>query len=250
VRERLGRPIEQACYAIGAALILSGLAHLVVAVIYPRPWLGPLSWRKPVTFGLSFGATLIAITWVSSYVRIGGRRRAVLLGIFAADCIVEVSGITVQAWRHVPSHFNTESGFDSVIAFSLAAGGAVLVGVLGSLAVAAFRTDGPAAMRLALRAGFALLLAGLAAGVAMIARGEILINSGHRQAAYDTAGFLKWFHAVTLHAVLVLPLLAWWATRTGRSEADSVRVVRLGVASYVAVATVTLVVSVVLLAIH
>jgi hypothetical protein len=249
VRERLGRPIEQLCYAIGAALIVSGLAHLVVAVIYPRPWLGPLSWRKPVTFGLSFGTTLIAITWVSSYVRIGSRRRAVLLGIFAADCIVEVAGITVQAWRHVPSHFNTESGFDSVIAFSLAAGGAVLVGVLGSLAVAAFRTDGPAAMRLALRAGFALLLAGLAAGVAMIARGEILINSGHRQAAYDTAGFLKWFHAVTLHAVLVLPLLAWWAARSGRSEADSVRVVRLAVLGYVAVAAVALVVSVVLLAV-
>ena len=144
-----------------------------------------------MTFGLSFGTTLIAITWVSSYLRIGDRRRAVLLGIFAADCVVEVAGITVQAWRHVPSHFNTESDFDSVIAFSLATGGAVLVGVLGSLAIAAFRTQGPAAMRLALRAGFALLLAGLAAGVAMIARGEILINGGHRQAAYDTAGFLS-----------------------------------------------------------
>jgi hypothetical protein len=235
---------------IGAALIVSGLAHLVVAVSYPRPWLGPLSWRKPVTFGLSFGTTLIAITWVSSYVRINGRRRAALLGIFAADCIVEVAGITIQAWRHVPSHFNTESGFDSVIAFSLAAGGVVLVGVLGSLAIAAFRTEGPPAMRLALRAGFALLLAGLAAGVAMIARGETLINSGHRQTAYDTAGFLKWFHAVTLHAVLVLPLLAWWAARTGRSEAASVRVVRLGVTSYVVVAAVTLVVSLVVFATH
>lgn len=235
---------------VGAALILSGLAHLVVAAVSPRPWLGPLSWRKPVTFGLSFGTTLIAITWVSSYVRISGRARAVLLGVFAADCIVEVTGITVQAWRHVPSHFNTESGSDSAIAFSLAAGGAVLIAVLGTLAIAAFRTQGPAAMRLALRAGFALLLAGLAAGVAMIARGEILIQGGHRQIAYDSAGFLKWFHAVTLHAVLVLPLLAWWLSRTGHSEAGSVRVVRLAVAGYVGVAAVTLVISVVLVAIR
>lgn len=233
---------------MGAALIVSGLAHLVVAVVSPRPWLGPLSWRKPVTFGLSFGTTLIAITWVSSYLRINQRARTVLLGIFAADCVVEVTGITVQAWRHVPSHFNTESGFDSVIAFSLAAGGAVLIGVLGALALAAFRTEGPAPMQLALRAGFALLLAGLAAGVAMIARGEILIQSGHRQAAYDSAGFLKWFHAVTLHAVLVLPLLAWWLSRTGHSEADSVRVVRFGVVGYVGVAVVTLVISVILVA--
>jgi hypothetical protein len=250
MKARLGRPIEIACYATGAALVLSGLAHLVVAAASPRPWLGPLSWRKPVTFGLSFGTTLVAITWVSSYVRIGGRLRAALLGVFAADCMVEVAGITVQAWRHVPSHFNTESGFDSVIAFSLAAGGVVLIGVLGTLSAAAFRTQGPAAMRLALRAGFALLLAGLAAGVAMIARGELLINTGHRQAAYDSAGFLKWFHAVTLHAVLVLPVLAWWLARAGRSEADSVRVVRLGVAGYVTAAALTLIVSLVALAIH
>jgi hypothetical protein len=250
MRERLGRPVELVCYAVGAALVASGLVHLAVAAVSPRPWLGPLSWRKPVTFGLSFGTTLIAITWVSSFLRIDDRLRAVLLGVFAADCVVEVTGITVQAWRHVPSHFNTESGFDSAIAFSLAGGGAVLIVVLGALAIAAFRTQGPAAMRLALRAGFALLLAGLAAGVAMIARGEVLIQTGHRQAAYDSAGFLKWFHAVTLHAVLVLPLLAWWLARTGRTEGDSVRVVRLGVASYVAVAAVTLVVSLVLVAIH
>jgi hypothetical protein len=250
MRERLGRPVELVCYAVGAALVVSGLVHLAVAAVSPRPWLGPLSWRKPVTFGLSFGTTLIAITWVSSFLRIDDRLRAVLLGVFAADCVVEVTGITVQAWRHVPSHFNTESGFDSAIAFSLAGGGAVLIVVLGALAIAAFRTRGPAAMRLALRAGFALLLAGLAAGVAMIARGEVLIQTGHRQAAYDSAGFLKWFHAVTLHAVLVLPLLAWWLARTGRTEGDSVRVVRLGVASYVAVAAVTLVVSLVLVAIH
>jgi hypothetical protein len=29
------------------------------------------------------------------------------LGLFVTGCVVEVSGITLQAWRHVPSHFNT-----------------------------------------------------------------------------------------------------------------------------------------------
>ena len=55
---------------------------------------------------------------------------------------------------------------------------------------------------------------------------------------------------MTLHAVLVLPLLAWWTAHSGRSEADSVRVVRLGVAAYVAAAVVTLVVSLVVFASH
>jgi hypothetical protein len=243
------RAIEQVCYLVGAALILCGAAHLVVAVAEPRPWLGPLSWRKPVTFGISFGTVLIAIAWVASYLQLSERRRGVLLGVFAADSILEVAGITIQAWRDVASHFNNTSAFNSVIAYSLAGGGAVLVVVLTSLAVVAFRgrTDAAPSMRLALRAGFALLLVGLASGAAMIARGEILIKQGHRSAAYDTAGFLKWTHAVTLHAVLVLPLLAWWLARTPRPEADRVRIVKRATAAYVVAALATVLVALALL---
>jgi hypothetical protein len=243
---RRGRPVERVCYVVGAALVLSGLAHLVVAAIYPRQWLGPLSWRKPVTFGLSFGTTLAAITWVSGYLRLSSRTRAVLLGVFAVDCVVEVTGITVQAWRHVPSHFNTQSAFDTVVAMSLAAGGVVLVIVLGSLAVTAFRgrVDGDQAMVLAVRAGFALLVAGLAAGVAMIARGEVLLNTTTKAHAYAAAGFLKWFHGVTLHAVLVLPALAWWLARSGRAEPRRVALVRTAVGAYVAAALAVLVASI------
>ncbi len=56
---------------------------------------------------------------------------------------------------------------------NLGVGGAVLIVVLGALALTPFRgrmTDEPD-MRLALRAGFALLMVGLAIGASMIARG-------------------------------------------------------------------------------
>jgi hypothetical protein len=239
------RGVERVCYLVGGLLIGSGVLHLGVAVVDPRPWLGPLSWRKPVTFGFSFGTVLISITWVTSYLRLAPRTRTRLLAVFAGDCIVEVSGITVQAWRHAPSHFNNVTPFDAVIAYALAAGGVVLVLVLGTLAVTAFRgkIDGPPSMRLALRAGFALLMVGLATGVAMIVRGETLIRAGHRSAAYETAGYLKWPHAVTLHAVLVLPLLAWWLSRSDRSEARRTRIVAAAAIAYVAVTAVTLIVS-------
>src|SRR6185369_2650795 len=104
---------------------------------------------------------------------------------------------------------------------SLAAGGAVLVVVLGTLATTAFRgrIDAPADLRLALRAGLGFLLVGLAAGVAMIAKGTTLVNSGHAQQAYATAGFLKPLHFVTLHAILVLPALAVALDRRGWDEA-------------------------------
>jgi hypothetical protein len=128
------RRIERLCWLIGAGLIGSGVFHLGVFLVRGGPWEGPVSWRKLATFGLSFGLTLITITWVASYLTLGPRARSWLLGVFAADCVLEVTGITVQAWRHVPSHFNTETPLSQVIAMSLAAGGAVLIAVLGSLA--------------------------------------------------------------------------------------------------------------------
>lgn len=245
---RDARPVERIGYLVGAALVLAGVAHVAVFLINGGPWYGPVSWRKPITFGLSFGLSLISVAWVASYLRLTERSRTVLLGVFAADCVLEVTGITLQAWRGVPSHLNTETAFDTVVAFGLALGGAVLVVVLGTLAVVALRgrVDGAPSMRLALRAGFGLLATGLLAGAAMIARGEILINGGDTQAGYDHAGFLKAFHGVTLHAVLVLPALAWLLARTRLDEVARTRVVAWAVTTYVAAAAAILVVSIVL----
>ena len=175
---------------------------------------------------------------MASYLRLGDRARTWLLGVFAADCVLEVAGITVQAWRRVPSHFNTETPANTAVAMSLAFGGAVLVIVLGALAVTAFRgrIDAAPDLRLALRAGFALLLTGLATGVAMIAKGEVLINTGHRQKAYDTAGSLKYVHGVTLHAILVLPALALILAYAGWDERRRTRAVKAGIGAYVAAA--------------
>lgn len=220
---------ERLSYAVGAALVGSGLFHLGVFAVAGGPWDGPVSWRKPFTFGVSFGLTLIGLAWVTSYVRIGARARAVLLTLFAADCVLEVGGITVQAWRHVPSHFNTETPADSAVAMSLAFGGAVLVVVLGTFTAAAFRQppDGPAGMPLAVRAGFAMLMVGLLSGAAMIARGVVDTRTGHQSAAYHSTGALKPLHAVSLHAVLVLPALARLLAFTPWSAAARERLVRV-----------------------
>ncbi|MCO5967672.1 hypothetical protein [Actinoallomurus soli] len=241
------RRIERLCHVVGAVLIASGLFHFGVFLVRGGPWEGPVSWRKPTTFGLSFGLTLISITWVASYLLLSPRVRSWLLGVFAADCVLEVAGITVQAWRHVPSHFDTETPLSTAIAMSLAFGGAVLIVVLGALAVTAFRgrTRGPADLRLALRAGFGLLMVGLATGAAMIAKGEVLIRSGHRQEAYDTAGSLKWVHGITLHAVLVLPALAVLLNALGRPPERRYRAVAAATGLYAAAAVVALMISLV-----
>jgi len=114
-------------------------------------WEGPLSWRKPATFGLSFGVTLINITWIATSVSLKDRMRMLLLGIFAAACVLETSLVSLQAWRGVPSHFNVETPFDGAVAQTLAVGGFTLVAVvenaLGRARTVAGYVDGHSAIR-------------------------------------------------------------------------------------------------------
>ncbi|WP_073736263.1 hypothetical protein [Streptomyces sp. CB02488] len=242
-RRREVRPAEGLCYATGAVLIASGLVHLVVLLVDGGSWDGPVSWRKPVTFGLSFGLTLIAVAWVSSYLRIGVRARTVLPGLFAADCVLEVAGITVQAWRHVPSHFNMETAFDTGVSMTPAVGGGGLVAILSTLSAAAFlrRPGGPPGMALALRAGCGILLVGLLSGAAMIARGVYLTRTGHQLAGYASPASLKPLHGVSLHAVLVLPVLARLLAMTSWSPHTRVSVVRAAAGCYAAAVAAALV---------
>ena len=118
-----GQRTERAAYVVGALLLISGLIHLAILLIGGGSWQGPLSFRKPTTFGLSFGLTLVTIVWVSSFLRLSNRARAMLLGVFTVACALETALVTLQAWRGVPSHFNMETTFDALVARTLAAGG-------------------------------------------------------------------------------------------------------------------------------
>jgi len=69
------RPYQTVSWAIGAGLIVGGLVHLAVFAFDTRPWAGPLSWRKPATFGLSFGLTTLTLAWISGLCSTAGCSR-------------------------------------------------------------------------------------------------------------------------------------------------------------------------------
>ena len=231
---------------VGALLLASGLIHLTILVIGGGSWQGPVSLRKPATFGLSFGLTLLTIVWVASFLPLGERARRWLLGAFAGACVLETALVTVQAWRGVPSHFNVESTFDGWVARTLAAGGVVLVAIIVRLTFASFRANPavPTSLRMAIRIGFVALVGAVVAGAVMIARGMMLVFAGDPQAAYATGGFLKQTHAVTMHAILVLPALAWLLSFADWSEQRRVAAVLVAAAGYVALAGVVAVANV------
>lgn len=174
-------------------------------------WTGPTSVRKAATFGLSFGLTLTTVAWVARLVPLTGRSRTVLPGAFT---VVSVG----------------ETGFDTAVAMTLAA----------------FRAGRrqTAAMRLALRFGFVTLLVALAVGAAMIATGSAAARGPDPSIAYETAGFLKPAHAVTMHAILVIPGLAWLLSFTRWGESLQINIVRLSIVGYTVLALVITVESV------
>ena len=105
------KAVERAAYSAAVLLLVSGVIHLSVLLISGGTWEGPLSLRKPTTFGLSFGLTLVNVTWIASFLPLKDRSRTLLLGTFAAACVLETFLVSLQAWRGVPSHFNVETPF-------------------------------------------------------------------------------------------------------------------------------------------
>jgi hypothetical protein len=230
--------VERVGYVVGSLLLISGLIHFAILVIGGGSWQGPLSLRKPTTFGLSFGLTLITIVWVSSFLPVGERARRWMLGAFTAACVVETALVTLQAWRGVPSHFNLETTFDSWVARTLAAGAVVLVTAIIVFTLASFRDNPmvPASLRIAIRIGFVALAGAMVVGALMIAKGVRLVIAGNPQAAYASGGTLKPAHAVTMHGILVLPMLAWLLSFTHWSERRRIEIVLVAAAAYIAVA--------------
>ena len=241
---RGGTRVERACYLVALVLVASGIFHLGVLLATGGTWSGPLSWRKPTTFGFSFGLTVATLTWVLSFLPMARRTRARLLTAFAAASAVEVAGITTQAWRRVPSHFippDRATGLDALAAVAAASGAVVIVAVVVTSTVLALRRHDELApgMLLALRVGFLALLLAMAIGVLMLAGGQVLTRTqGDVAPAFAFTAVLKPGHAATMHGVLVLPAIAWLLRFTDGSEAFRLNVVRLAAAGYGAFAAV------------
>jgi len=95
-------------------LIATGLFHVVIYAFADGGWDGPVSWRKPIEFGISGGLTALSLAAVMS--------RLPRTGWLAWSCAVAVSLflpetalIDLQRWRGVPSHFNNDTPFDLAV---------------------------------------------------------------------------------------------------------------------------------------
>lgn len=222
-------------YGIGLLFLLSGVFHTGVFVVDGGPWEGPLSWRKPISFSFSFGFIALSLAWVSTFLPKRPLLGWLVFGSFGVSSVIETALIAMQTWRGAASHFNLAADLD-VLVFSMM-GVMIVFVVLSIIAITAWSfvsLTAPASFSWAIKGGLLLMLVGQALG-------GVLINEGFRQVEtgpvsspliFGSAGVVNVPHAASLHALQVLPLLAWLAMFTLWDETRRTSAVVAGTVGY------------------
>jgi hypothetical protein len=212
--------------ASGALLVASGLAHVAVWAALGGPWEGPVTWRKPILFGISGGLTAVSMGWVWSKMPV--RRWDVPLSwLTTIALVIEVALIDLQRWRGVASHFNRATLLDSVLYDLMGVLILWVTLVSADLLLRAFRqrVAVPRDMLLAIRAGLVFLVISCLLGIWVSVNGDVRLEQGLEPEQFGAAGVPKFPHGAVIHAIQWLPLLAWTAWQVGISEKQRTQLV-------------------------
>jgi hypothetical protein len=225
----------------GLLLLASAAVHGAVFLVSGTAWEGPLSWRKPMLFGFSFGITAVTVAIIAAALRMRPSVAWTLLGSLGVASVAETALITMQTWRGVPSHFNFATGFDGAVFSAMGGVVAVVALALTILTILTFTSLQTSArsMAWAIRSGMVLLLVGQALGGAIIAAGVPAVIAGDdgtvfgpEGVVFGEAGILKSPHGIAMHAIQVLPLLVWLAQVAGWTERQLMPAIASGIVGY------------------
>lgn len=236
-------PAHRSLLSAALALAVAFLAvSLVGLAVDHRVIGGAPAWLKPMRFGVSVSLYLVTIRWMLGVVE--GHRRALtaVATVLLVGLVLELVGIDLQVLRGTTSHFNEATVFDSAVYYSM---GGVISTVFAFTVVAAvlvLRSRGvDRTITAGMRWGLVLALAGMAEAVLMTVNLGWGDGGGHTVGARDGGpglpltdwstlhGDLRIGHFVGLHALQVLPILAFLLMRVpGLAERTRTRL--LGVA--------------------
>ena len=245
---------QRTLYWLGTGMIIFGLLHILPLVISGGELSGPVSFRKPITFGLSGGLTLISTTWLFSFMPKRRRWGLWLNGILAIMLIGEILLISLQTWRGVPSHFNFSTPLDAAIFSAMGTMISFIAVVVLIQTILSFSSlNGPSHLIWSLRIGMISLLVSQLFGQLIIANGipkVIDLQTGdflgvtagpESPNVFGLEGLMKLPHFLTLHAIQTLPFLALLLNAGSSSKSRKKLLVSLGAVGYTGmVAIVTL----------
>ena len=240
-----------------ALLMLAALAAALAGLrLDPRVIAGAPAWLKPAKFAASTAIYMFTLAWIFSFLPDWPRLRRGVGATTAAVLVLEVAAIDLQAWRGTTSHFNIATPLDAMLFAAMGLG--ILVQTASSVVVMAAlwrQAFADRAFGWALRAGMAISILGASTGGLMTQPTAAQLadaRAGHRMTvagahtvgapdggaglpAYGWStqhGDLRVPHFVGLHAIQVLPLVAWFVGRRRVDESKRVRLVWVAGASY------------------
>ena len=242
--------------AVGLGMLgLLGFTAIAL-VVDPREIGGAPAWLKPAKFAASIAILTLTLAWVFTFIPEWAKTRRVVSWITTTTMILEIVIIDFQAWRGTTSHFNVRTPLDAT--FFTIMGLAIVVQTFSMVAVAVAlwrqRFADPA-LGWALRLGTTITIIGALTGGLMTRptaaqlegarRGErMLIAGAHTVGAPDGGpglpgtgwslehGDIRVAHFIGLHAMQLLPLLAYASRRLGWHDMRRVPTVISFAASY------------------
>jgi hypothetical protein len=240
----------RAVLAVGGGLSAVAFVIAVVGLIVdPAVLTGAPAWMKPAKFAFSIAVFLLTLRWILSYVRGHDRLLAVLSSVITVALVAEIALVEMQVLRGTTSHYNEATDFDAAVFYAL--GGIVSLVVIATIAagVLALRQRGlDPGLAAGLRWGIGISVLGMLAALTMIFNKGWNDSGGHTVGAADGGagmpitgwslehGDLRIGHFVGLHALQLLPLLAWALLRWTRLDATTrARLLTVAGATYTAV---------------
>jgi len=202
---------------VGLAMaMLAGLA------LDPRLVLGINPWWKPLKFAVSITVYVWTVAWLLGDVQAAAPRAArwISRGV-ALSMLVEITCIAGQSLRGVASHFNHDTSLDEAVFNVMGSMIALNTCLTVWLLALYFRVEtGLSRPQLwGARLGLLFFIGGSAVGGLMIGHGSHTVGAadggpGLPLVNWSTrAGDIRAAHAVGLHALQVLILVGWAASR-------------------------------------
>ncbi|WP_324671255.1 hypothetical protein [Hymenobacter sp. GOD-10R] len=205
-------------YYFGWVCLVAALVCAVLTQFSSRQVMGVNAWGKPAKFFISISLFAWTMGWYLGYL---GPQPAVALytWVVVGTLAFELLCITGQAARGQRSHFNTASSFGT--ALSIAMGVAIVVMTLWTAYIGLVFGQAPLlglppAYAWAIRLGIGLFVVFALQGGLMVSRLAHTVGGpdggpGLPGLGWSTRhGDLRVAHFIGMHALQVLPLLAWY----------------------------------------
>lgn len=238
-------------------LMLPALAIAAVGLIVdPRLITGAPAWLKPAKFALSIAVYVFTLAWMFTFIPDFRRTRRIVGWVTAITMVLELSIISLQAWRGTTSHFNFSTPLNAAL-FAVMGTAIVLQTVTSiAIAIALWRQEfEDQALGWALRLAMIITIIGAFSGglmtrptadqlaAAHVGQGMPVIGA-HTVGAPDGGpgipgtgwsadhGDLRVPHFIGLHALQALPLFALVLRRRRLPTDSKVRLTLTAAGSY------------------